>query len=132
MELFIACIENDINKLNKLLETTNVYLSDNNGNTIGHLCAMYERYDILRKILTTYPQLVTYLNNEGQSLIHLINNNDVLSDMIDLLIDNNLTDELNVVPYDGTTIVSCPFLMIIGINGPIERFRAQEYNNHII
>lgn len=107
MEIFIACVQRDVKKIKDLINnnTNIIYLSDNNGNTFGHLCAIYKIYDVLINTVKIYPELITYLNNEGKSLIHLIDDYDPLNFIIDLIISNNMIEELNTIPYDGRTLL---------------------------
>lgn len=112
MELFVACVKNDIDKINSLIRDNVdvskrgvIYRSDNNGNTIGHLCAIYKIYNRLIDLVDMYPKLVSYLNNEGKSLIHLIENYNPLNRVIDILIKNNMEQELNIIPYDNNTLL---------------------------
>ena len=107
MDIFIACIQNDIKKIKYLIKKNKnfIYLSDNDGNTIGHLCAIYKFYDLLIKILNIYPKLITFINNKGKSIIHLVDDYDTLSKIIDIALYNEYFDELNIIQYDGKSLL---------------------------
>ena len=84
MDIFIACVQKDVNKINLLINNNEniIYLSDNNGNTVGHLCAIYKIYDVLFEIVERYPKIIMYLNDEGKSYIHLVEDCNILNDLI--------------------------------------------------
>jgi ankyrin repeat protein len=101
MEVFIECMKGDINNVDPL----KVYTSDYDGNTASHLCAIYRKYSTLFRLLKKYPRLTEYLNDAGKSAIHLIEDCGPLNRCIDLYLGVGRSAELDVVPYDGETLL---------------------------
>lgn len=88
-EFHKLCINNKITKLDKY-ESSLFLNSDYNGNTSAHICTLYENYDLLLDIVKSYPEIIKLVNNDGETFMHiLVNNNINIIDKI-LDIDNNI------------------------------------------
>lgn len=109
MEIYIKLVKDNIElkdlKKKIKLNSDIIYTSDDNGNTVSHFCSMYESYDLLFNIIKIYPKIVTYLNNEGKSCIHLINDIKYINKILNFLEKSNQLNELNIIPYDGKTLL---------------------------
>ncbi len=77
------------NNINPLLK------SNINGNTPIHLLATYIYTDTLKKCITTYPDFLTLLNNDNESISNILYNNlDLIKFMCSFKI-NLITDDTN-------------------------------------
>lgn len=102
-----ACIQNNIELIKSLLNNNNniIYSSNDDGNTCGHLCVLYENYNLLFNLVKKYPKLLTYSNNNGETIpIILVNNLKKLHKLLDIF-PKKYINELSNIDYNNKTII---------------------------
>lgn len=103
MELYVAFLQNDTDKINNMIMKNKniIYESDYNGNTVAHLLAINKNYNLLLKLIDKYPELISYLNNNNKSVIHLVEDKYILHKLLDKTSDSNL----NTITDDKTLLI---------------------------
>jgi len=86
--LHLACSRGEIEAINYyLLKYPELfYVSNSEGDTCGHILAKYGYFDILKKLLPKFPEVINFLNKDGNNLLDLtITEPTIMSYIINLI-----------------------------------------------
>lgn len=103
-----ACLRGNKTTINKYLklESENIYLSDNDGNTGAHFLAFAELDDLLIEIIKKCPLFLKLKNSNNDFVYDLVKDRvQTLKQIIKIMIDNHFSNYLNFVKHDDRTLL---------------------------
>lgn len=102
-EFHKLCINNEINDLSKY-DKTLYFMSDYNGNSSVHICALYNNYKLLSKIIDKYPETMKLINKYQETAMHIIANDKIeeLKNIINNTHISQLPDDIINIALDKT------------------------------
>ena len=93
----LACIRGNKNIINKYLKlnSDNINIANNEGNTCCHLLGLNKHFKLLLKLVEKYPNCLTLINNNNKTIISCISNYDTIISVIQIIKNNNLFNKIN-------------------------------------